>query len=66
MPCKFNTKPVIVMEYDRSKVYAGNPWIFKQIVDKFNNNEVKMPNSWEKVDMCIRHYNLALKYNERV
>ena len=41
----------------------GNPWIFKQIVDKFNNNEVKMPNSWEKVDMCIRHYNLALKYN---
>ena len=22
-----------------------------------------MPNSWEKVDMCIRHYNLALKYN---
>lgn len=42
---------------------TGNPWIFKQIVDKFNNNEVKMPNSWEKVDMCIRHYNLALKYN---
>lgn len=42
---------------------TGNQWIFKQIVDKFNNNEVKMPNSWEKVDMCIRHYNLALKYN---
>ena len=42
---------------------TGNPWIFKQIFDKFNNNEVKMPNSWEKVDMCIRHYNLALKYN---
>ncbi len=42
---------------------TGNPWIFKQIVDKLNNKEVKTPKSWEKLDMCIKHYNLALKYN---
>ena len=42
---------------------TGNPWIFKQVVDKLNNREVKNPKYWEKLDMCIRHYNLALKYN---
>lgn len=42
---------------------TGNPWIFKQVVDKLNNREVKYPKSWEKIDMCIRHYNLALKYD---
>ena len=42
---------------------TGNPWIFKQIVDKLNNREVNYPKSWEKLDMCIRHYNLALKYD---
>ncbi|MDO4535528.1 MAG: tRNA dihydrouridine synthase DusB [Clostridium perfringens] len=42
---------------------TGNPWIFKQIVDKLNNKEVKYPKAWEKLDMCIKHYNLALKYD---
>lgn len=42
---------------------TGNPWIFKQIIDRLSNKEVKTPKAWEKLDMCIRHYNLSLKYN---
>ncbi|MDM0445741.1 tRNA dihydrouridine synthase DusB [Clostridium perfringens] len=41
----------------------GNPWIFKQIVQKLNGEEVYMPTAEEKIDMCIRHYNLSLKYD---
>ncbi|MPQ42156.1 tRNA dihydrouridine synthase DusB [Clostridium tarantellae] len=41
----------------------GNPWIFKQIVQKLNGEEVYSPTSLEKIDMCIRHYELALKYD---
>lgn len=42
---------------------TGNPWIFKQIVDGLNGKEVNPPKAWEKLDMCIKHYNLALKYD---
>lgn len=42
---------------------TGNPWIFKQVIDRLNNKEVKEPKFWEKLDMCIKHYNLSLKYN---
>ncbi len=42
---------------------TGNPWIFKQVVDKLNNKGVRYPKAWEKLDMCIKHYNLALKYD---
>lgn len=41
----------------------GNPWIFKQITQKLNGEEVYYPTPWEKIDMCIRHYELALKYD---
>ncbi|MGL5243615.1 MAG: tRNA dihydrouridine synthase DusB [Sarcina sp.] len=41
----------------------GNPWIFKQIVQKLNGEQVYYPTPWEKIDMCIRHYELALKYD---
>lgn len=41
----------------------GNPWIFKQIVQKLNGEDVIYPMPWEKIDMCIRHYELALKYD---
>lgn len=41
----------------------GNPWIFKQIVQKLNGEEVIYPEDWEKIDMALRHYDLSLKYD---
>ncbi|AEB74851.1 TIM barrel oxidoreductase NifR3 [Clostridium botulinum] len=41
----------------------GNPWIFKQIQLALNNEEVIYPTSEEKIDMCIRHLNLAIQYH---
>lgn len=40
----------------------GNPWLFKQINQALNNEEVTYPSDTEKIDMCIKHYKLALKY----
>lgn len=41
----------------------GNPWIFKQIMQKLRNEEVYLPKDYEKIDMALRHYELSLKYN---
>lgn len=41
----------------------GNPWIFKQVERKLNGEEPVIITPAEKIDMCIRHYNLALKYD---
>lgn len=41
----------------------GNPWIFKQIAEKLKGQEVIYPESWEKIDMALRHYELAIKYD---
>ncbi|KEI00744.1 tRNA dihydrouridine synthase DusB [Clostridium botulinum] len=41
----------------------GNPWIFKQIKLALNNEEVIYPTPEEKIDMCIRHLNLAIQYH---
>lgn len=41
----------------------GNPWIFKQIHQKLQGEKVQFPTDEEKIKMCIRHYELALKYN---
>lgn len=41
----------------------GNPWIFKQISDALKGKEVEEVLSKEKIEMCIRHYELALKYD---
>ncbi|GKX68740.1 tRNA dihydrouridine synthase DusB [Inconstantimicrobium mannanitabidum] len=41
----------------------GNPWIFKQILQKISGEEVIYPEAWEKIDMAIRHYELSLKYD---
>lgn len=41
----------------------GNPWIFKQIEAILKAQEVKIPTPYEKVDMCLKHYGLALHYN---
>lgn len=40
----------------------GNPWLFKQIERKLKGEPVKEVTPEEKIDMCIRHYELALKY----
>lgn len=41
----------------------GNPWIFKQIQRKLNGEEPLVISHREKIDMCIRHYELAIKYD---
>ena len=40
----------------------GNPWIFKQILDVMNGKKALEVTPLEKIDMCLRHYQLALKY----
>ncbi|SFC66575.1 tRNA dihydrouridine synthase DusB [Clostridium uliginosum] len=39
----------------------GNPWIFKQVGDALKGNSVKEISYEEKLEMCIRHYELAIK-----
>ena len=41
----------------------GNPWIFKQIERKLKGQEPLNITAKEKIDMCIRHYELAIKYD---
>lgn len=41
----------------------GNPWIFKQIQRKLNHQEEVEIMPTEKIDMCLRHYELAIKYD---
>ncbi|MBU3158846.1 tRNA dihydrouridine synthase DusB [Clostridium frigoris] len=42
----------------------GNPWIFREIMQAINKEEVIYPKQGEKIDMCIRHLDLAVKYYE--
>ena len=41
----------------------GNPWIFRQIDQTLKGEKVKIPTAEEKIDMCIRHHQLAVKYH---
>lgn len=41
----------------------GNPWIFKQIEDVLNGKKASIVTDIERINMCIRHYELALKYD---
>lgn len=41
----------------------GNPWIFRQVLQGLRGEEVIYPDYREKINMCIRHYELALKYH---
>lgn len=41
----------------------GNPWIFKQINDVLNGREPAIISDREKIEMCLRHYELAIKYD---
>lgn len=40
----------------------GNPWIFKQVLQGLKGEEISYPSAEERLSMCIRHYELALKY----
>lgn len=42
----------------------GNPWLFKQIKQSLNNEQVTYPTDEEKIQMCIKHLNLELKQND--
>lgn len=44
----------------------GNPWIFREIMQAIQGEEVVYPTAVEKVDMCIRHLDLAVKYHEEI
>jgi tRNA-dihydrouridine synthase B len=39
----------------------GNPWIFREIKQSMGGEEITYPNAVEKLDMCIRHLDLAVK-----
>lgn len=41
----------------------GNPWIFRQIRDVLNGRTVEEISNKEKIEMCLRHYELAIKYD---
>ena len=41
----------------------GNPWIFKQIEDVLNGKDASIVTDVERINMCIRHYELAIKYD---
>jgi tRNA-dihydrouridine synthase B len=41
----------------------GNPWIFKQINDVLKGKDIHIPSNSERIDLCIRHYELAIKYH---
>ena len=41
----------------------GNPWIFKQIEDVLNGKDASIVTDVERINMCISHYELALKYD---
>lgn len=40
----------------------GNPWIFTQIQSLLDGNEVYYPTNVDRVNMCIKHYETSLKY----
>ncbi|WP_138203426.1 tRNA dihydrouridine synthase DusB [Haloimpatiens lingqiaonensis] len=41
----------------------GNPWIFREVAGKLQGMEVSVPNSIEKIDMCIEHLKRAIYYH---
>lgn len=41
----------------------GNPWIFKNIERVLNGKEPMEVTAEEKINMCIKHYKLSIKYD---
>ncbi|MBU3110657.1 tRNA dihydrouridine synthase DusB [Clostridium lacusfryxellense] len=44
----------------------GNPWIFREVMQAINGEDVVYPTAMEKIDMCLRHLDLAVKYYEEI
>ncbi|WP_291633211.1 tRNA dihydrouridine synthase DusB [Clostridium sp.] len=44
----------------------GNPWIFREVIQAMSGEEVTYPTAIEKIDMCIRHLDLAVSYYEEI
>jgi nifR3 family TIM-barrel protein len=44
----------------------GNPWIFNQIERVLKGKELLNITAEEKINMCLRHYELAIKYDGEV
>lgn len=40
----------------------GNPWLFSQIRAKLEGREVVLPTLHEKIDTCLRHYDMLLEW----
>jgi len=40
----------------------GNPWIFRQIMQMNNGDEVTFPSPDERIDVVLEHYQRAIKY----
>lgn len=41
----------------------GNPWIFKQVENMLKEEEPLIVTYSDKINMCLRHYELAIKYD---
>ena len=41
----------------------GNPWIFKQIEHALKGEEPLVITNSDRIDMCMKHYDLSLKFN---
>ena len=41
----------------------GNPWIFRNIQRVLNGEEPVEITAEEKINMCIKHYKLSIKYD---
>ncbi len=41
----------------------GNPWIFREINSALRGEGIPEVSNKEKVEMCLRHYELAIKYD---
>lgn len=44
----------------------GNPWIFNQIINGFNNKEIKYPDNKQKIDVCIKHLKKSVYYHGEI
>jgi tRNA-dihydrouridine synthase B len=41
----------------------GNPWLFRQINQSLKGEPVTFPSEEERISLCIRHYQLSIKYH---
>jgi tRNA-dihydrouridine synthase B len=44
----------------------GNPWIFREVMQAINGEEVIYPTAMQKIDMCLKHLDLAVKYYKEI